>query len=298
MTLKLQGVLTALITPFKGDGLDEEALRRLVAWQLEAGVHGLLACGTTGETPTLTADEYMRVVRVVVEAAGGRVPVLVGTGTNCTKTTIERTRVARDLGADAALVVAPYYNKPQQAGLVAHFEAVAREGGLPVVAYNVPGRTGVNITPETIVALSRLPGVIGVKEASGSTDPVREVVRQAPSFFAVLSGDDGLALASFALGARGVISVASNIAPRQMVALWEAWAGGRTHEAAQTDRVLAPLYKALFLEPNPVPCKAAAQMLGLCSDFVRLPLVEASEATRKALRDALAGVGILTSGAS
>ncbi len=296
--MNLHGVITALITPFDGDRVDEEALRRLVAYQLEAGVHGLVACGTTGETPTLSPDEYARVVRLVVEAAGGRVPVLAGTGTNCTRTTIERTRVAKDLGADAALVVAPYYNKPQQAGIVAHFQAVAREGGLPVVAYNVPGRTGVNIAPDTIVTLSRIPGVVAIKEASGSTDPMREVVRQAAPSFAVLSGDDGLALASFALGARGVISVASNVAPRQMVALWEAWSAGRTDEAARIDRGLAPLYKALFVEPNPVPCKAAAEVLGLCRDTVRLPLVPASEATRQALRDALANAGLVPAGAS
>lgn len=296
--MDLHGVLTALITPFDGDRVDEESLRRLVARQIEAGVHGLVACGTTGETPTLSADEYAEVVRLVVASAGGRVPVLAGTGTNATRTTIERTRLARELGAEAALVVAPYYNKPQQSGLVAHFQAVAREGGLPVVVYNVPGRTGVNITPETVVTLSRTPGVVAVKEASGSTDPVREIVRQAPESFAVLSGDDGLALASFALGARGVISVASNVAPRQMVALWEAWSAGRVAEAARMDRTLAPLYKALFVEPNPVPCKAAAEVLGLCRDTVRLPLVPASEATRQALRDALARAGVLTSGAS
>ncbi len=296
--MDLRGVITALITPFDGDRVDEEALRRLVQHQVEAGVHGLVACGTTGETPTLTQDEYATVIRVVVEAVGGRVPVVAGTGTNCTRTSIERTRIAKDLGADVALVVAPYYNKPQQAGLVAHFEAVAREGGLPVLVYNVPGRTGVNILPETLVTLSRVPGIVGVKEASGSTEPVREVVRQAPPSFAVLSGDDGLALASFALGARGVVSVASNIAPRQMVALWEAWSAGRTGEAAEMDRALAPLYRALFVEPNPVPCKAAAEILGLCRDTVRLPLLPASEATRKALRDALAAAGLLLSAAS
>lgn len=295
MTMDLHGVLTALITPFDGDRVDEDALRRLVADQMDAGIHGLVACGTTGETPTLTADEYARVVRIVVETVRGRIPVVAGTGTNCTRTTLERTKVARELGADAALVVAPYYNKPQQSGLVAHFQAAAREGGLPVVVYNVPGRTGVNITPETIVTLSRVPGIIAVKEASGSTDPVREVVRQAATSFSVLSGDDGLALASFALGARGVISVASNVAPRQMVALWEAWSAGRTDEAARLDRGLAPLYKALFVEPNPVPCKAAAETLGLCRDTVRLPLVPASEATRQALRDALAAAGLLAS---
>lgn len=292
MTMDLHGVITALITPFEGDHVDEEALKRLVASQIEAGVHGLVACGTTGETPTLSGDEYARVVRLVVECAGGHVPVLAGTGTNCTRTTIERTRLAKDLGADAALVVAPYYNKPQQSGLVAHYEAVAREGGLPVVVYNVPGRTGVNITPETIHTLSRIPGVIAVKEASGSTDPVREIVRQAPEGFSVLSGDDGLALASFALGARGVVSVASNVAPRPMVALFEAWSAGRVAEAQCIDRSLAPLYKALFVEPNPVPCKAAAAMMGLCRDSVRLPLVAASDATRRVLREALAHAGL------
>jgi len=287
--MNLQGIWTALITPFDAERVDEEGLAGLVERQIEAGVHGLVACGTTGETPTLTADEYARVVRLVVETARSRVPVLAGTGTNCTRTTIERTQIARALGVDGALVVAPYYNKPQQAGLIAHFSAVAHEGGLPVVLYNVPGRTGVNIAPDTIAALSRVPRIVGVKEASGSVDAVREVVRLAEKSFAVLSGDDGLALASFALGASGVVSVASNVAPREMVAIWNAWTAGRVQEAQDLDRRLAPLYKALFLEPNPVPCKAAAHLLGwIRSDAVRAPLAPASRTTKEALRNALA----------
>jgi 4-hydroxy-tetrahydrodipicolinate synthase len=292
--MKLEGVFTALITPFAPDGgVDEPALRALVEGQLAAGIHGLVACGTTGEPPTLSAEEYDRVVRTVVEVAGGRIPVLAGTGTNCTKKTIAATRHARDLGCDGALVVTPYYNKPQQDGMFEHFRAVAAEGGLPVVLYNVPGRTGVNLLPRTVARLASVPGILGVKEASGSVGAVREIVSAVGPGFAVLSGDDGLALASWALGACGVVSVASNLVPAAMVALWDAWKAGRTDEAAALDRRLAPLCAALFLESSPAPCKAAGAMLGVCSDAVRLPLVPATPATREALRAALVQAGAL-----
>lgn len=290
--MRLEGIITALITPFTEQGIDMEALEGLVEAQIRANIHGFVVCGTTGETPTLTLDEYKEVVRLVVKTVNGRVPVIAGTGTNCTKTTIERTRLAKELGVDAALVVAPYYNKPQQAGIFAHFELAAKEGGLPIIVYNVPGRTGVNITPETIVKMAHIPGIIAVKEASGSVDAVREIVRAAPKDFCVLSGDDGLALPSFAVGANGVVSVASNLAPAQMVALWNAFVEGRHDEATRIDRTLAPLYKALFVEPNPVPCKAGANLLGICSDRVRLPLVSASEGTRRLVYEALLHAGV------
>ncbi len=288
-----EGILTALITPFDGDQLDLGALRRLVTRQIDEGVHGLVACGTTGETPTLTDAEFDQVVAATVEIAAGRVPVLAGTGGSDTRRTIERTRRARELGADAALVVTPYYNKPQQEGLFLHFQAVALHGGLPVMLYNVPGRTGVSLAPTTTARLASLAGIVAVKEASGSIAAVRDIVAATPADFGVLSGDDGMALASWAVGARGVVTVAGNVACRPMVAMWEAWRAGRVQEAAAIDRRLAPLYAALFVETSPAPVKAAAAMLGICGQDVRLPLVAASASTREAVRAALAAADLL-----
>ncbi|MBP7124934.1 4-hydroxy-tetrahydrodipicolinate synthase [Myxococcota bacterium] len=287
-----QGVFTALITPFDGGEVDFPSLRELVRRQIAAGIHGLVACGTTGEPASLTAQEWDRVVATVIETAGGRVPVLAGTGTHGTRTTVERTRRARELGADGALVVTPYYVRPQQEGLVEHFRTVAREGGLPVMLYDVPGRTGVHLAPSSVGILSRVPGIVALKDASGSPTTVREVRQCAAPEFRVLSGDDGLALAAWALGAEGVVSVASNVAPAQMVELWDHWKAGRIAQARETDLSLAPLYRALFLESSPAPAKAAASILGLCRDEVRLPLVPASRSTREALEAALATAGL------
>jgi 4-hydroxy-tetrahydrodipicolinate synthase len=291
--MTLQGIVTALITPFDGPDIDEAALRALVRSQVDAGVHGLVACGTTAETPALSDQENERVARAVVEEVAGRIPVIVGTGTNNLDETVRRTRRARDLGADAALVVTPYYSRPQQEGLAAYFTAVASDGGLPLVLYNVPGRTGVNLLPETALRLTAVPGIVGVKEASGSVAQARDIVAGSRGSFTVLSGDDGLFLPSLAVGCRGVISVASNVAPRPMVALWDAWQSGRIADAAAIDRSLSPLYRALFLESSPAPAKAAAAMLGICADAVRLPLAPASQATRQALRSALVSAGVL-----
>ena len=287
----LQGINTALITPFDGNRIDDEALRALVRAQIGAGVHGLIACGTTAETPALSEGEFDDVVKLVVEEVGGRVPVIAGTGTNNVDETLDRTHRARRFGADAALVVTPYYNKPQQEGMFQHFARVAAEGGLPVVLYNVPGRTGVNLLPETVIRLSHVPNVVAVKEASGSVGQARDIIAGVKPDFAVISGDDGLFLPTLAVGGRGVISVASNVAPGSLVALWNAWQAGRVAEAAAIDRTLAPLYWALFVEPSPVPVKAAAQLLGICTDAVRLPLVSASPKTREAVRDALVAAG-------
>lgn len=289
---RLSGIITALITPFDGDRVDVDALVALVKSQLAAGIHGLVACGTTGEPATLTRQERDLVISTVVDAAAGRVPVLAGTGTNCTRTSIEETRRAKELGVDGALVVTPYYNRPQQEGMIEHFRRVVADGGLPVVLYNVPPRTGVNLLPKTVACLSMVPGIVGVKEASGGVGPVREIVAATSGDFVVLSGDDGLALPSFALGARGVVSVTSNVAARPMVEMWEAFKAGRLAEAADADRSLSPLYAALFLESSPAPVKAAAALLGMCRDDVRLPLVRVSRTTREAVEAALSQVGI------
>lgn len=291
--MKFYGVVTALVTPFKDGELDLEALSSLCEWQISCGVHALLACGTTGETPTLSVQEYASVVKTVVEVARGKVPVMAGTGSNSTKTTVERTKLARELGADAALVVTPYYNKPQQRGLVGHFSHVAREAGLPLVLYNVPGRTGVDMTAETTVRLSSEPGIVGVKEASGNLSTIRRICARTTGDFAVLAGDDSIALGAYAVGAHGVVSVASNVVPREVVGIYEAFRSGRIEEATGLDQKLDDLYRALFVETNPVPCKAALSLLGRCSDEVRLPLARADESTRARIHAALRAAGII-----
>jgi len=286
--MRFEGIFTALVTPFFKGEFDKVSMGRLLERQMEAGVAGVVVCGTTGETPTLTAEEYEKVVGFVVAEAKGKLIVIAGSGTNSTKTTIERCKVARDLGVDALLVVTPYYNKPTQEGLFAHFAEVAKAVNLPVLIYNVPSRTGVSIAPDTVSRLAQLSGIAGIKEASGSVDAVREIVRKAPESFSCLSGDDALALPSFAVGAVGVVSVASNVVPEHMVRLWELWKAGDTKNARILDWKLAPLYKALFIETNPIPCKAALAMKGIIrSEEVRLPLLMASEATKQALEKAL-----------
>ncbi|MCC6315967.1 MAG: 4-hydroxy-tetrahydrodipicolinate synthase [Thermomicrobiales bacterium] len=291
--MTLSGSCTALITPFRDGRIDEPALRRLVEFQIAEGTAALVPCGTTGEAATMTGDEIERVIAIVAEAVNGRVPVVAGTGGNCTATTIERTRRARALGADAALVVAPYYNKPTQEGLFAHFTAVADEGGLPVLLYNVPGRTSVNVLPETVLRLASHPGIIGVKEASGSLDQASQIVREAPDGFAVLSGDDSLTLPMLSVGGQGVVSVASNIAPGAVAALAAAGMAGDFATARRLHLELFDLFRALFVETNPVPVKTAAAMLGLCAPDVRLPLVPLTEASQRRLESALAACALL-----
>ncbi len=289
----LRGVFTALVTPFTPTGeIDREAFRTLVERQLAAGVHGLVPCGTTGETPAMTLEEWEWIVRTTVEVAGGKVPVVPGTGSNNTRQTIERTRRAKELGADAALVVTPYYNKPNPAGLAAHFRAVLDEGGLPVVFYNVPGRTGRNALPDEILALADHPGLAAVKEASGNLGQAMTLVRERREGLAVLSGEDELTCAMVLMGADGVISVLSNVDPGGTVRMVEAALAGDVGRAREEHYRLLPLTRALFAETNPVPAKAALALLGLCGDGVRPPLAPASEATRAKLRAALAEAGL------
>lgn len=294
--MKLRGTFTALVTPFQADGsFDEPAFRALVERQLASGIDGLVPCGTTGETPTLTSEEYARVISITVELAGGRVPVIAGTGSNSTRKTIEATRLARELGADAALVVTPYYNKPGQDMLRAHYEAVVRDGGLPVVLYNVPGRTGVNMSADTTLALAQLPGVLGIKEACGDLAQVQSILAglQPGSAFQVLSGDDNMALGMYAVGARGLISVASNVIPREVASLWNRFAAGDISAAARENLRLFPLFRALFVEPNPVPCKAAMALRGYMTNTVRMPLGPAQPATVELMTRVLRSLELL-----
>jgi 4-hydroxy-tetrahydrodipicolinate synthase len=283
----LSGCYTALITPFRDGPIDETALRALVERQIAGGVSGLVPCGTTGEAPALAAAEWDRVVSIVVETAGGRVPVLAGTGSNNTVTVIERTRRARTLGADGALVVTPYYNRPTPDGLHRHFVAIAEAVDLPLVLYNVPGRTGVNLLPETVARLAEVPTIVGIKEASGSLDQASQIRREANRDFVLLSGDDSLTLPMMGIGAGGVISVVSNIVPEAVSALTSACLEGDFVTGRTLHLALFDLCRAMFVETNPTPVKAAAALLGYCSPEVRLPLAPLSEAAQRRVESAL-----------
>ncbi|MEZ4561869.1 MAG: 4-hydroxy-tetrahydrodipicolinate synthase [Thermomicrobiales bacterium] len=289
------GCYTALITPFRNGELDLPALRTLVERQILGGVAGLVPCGTTGETPALTAREWETVVATVIETAQGRVPVIAGTGSNGTASTIERTRHAQALGADAALVVTPYYNKPTQEGLYQHFAAIASATEIPLVLYNVPGRASVNLLPETVLRLTTAPGVAAIKEASGSLDQASQILGEAPETFAVLSGDDSLTLPIMGVGGAGVVSVVSNIVPEAVTALTDAALAGDFASARTMHHALFDLCRAMFCETNPVPVKAAAALLGFCTPEVRLPLAPLSEAAQRRVETALAAWQAATS---
>jgi 4-hydroxy-tetrahydrodipicolinate synthase len=299
-TTTLYGALTALVTPFTRSGaLDEPALHRLLRQQLDAAIDGLVPCGTTGESPTLDPTERERVIALTVAAArereavsGRHVPVIAGTGTNDTRATIEATRAAAALGADAALVVAPYYNKPDQRMLEAHYRAVADEGGLPVVVYNVPGRAGTNIEPVTLLRLAEHPRIVAVKEASANLEQIMTILRDRPRGFSVLSGDDSWAWPLLALGGDGVISVASNEVPAVMVALCAAAREGRWVEARTIHERHLELFRVNFVSPNPVPVKAALAEMGLIEDVLRAPLLPLDEPQRVRLRGVMADLGL------
>jgi 4-hydroxy-tetrahydrodipicolinate synthase len=300
--MQLSGVYTALVTPFTANGaLDEPALRGLIRLQIAGGVAGLVPCGTTGEGATLSTGEFDRVVAITVKEAkqaGRKIRVIPGTGSNDTRAAIARTQRARAAGADAALVVTPFYNKPTPAGQLAHYRAVAEEGGLPVVIYNVPARTGVNLQPETALRLAEDPRFIGIKEASGNLDQAAEILRGRPEGFAVLSGEDSLAAPLIAIGADGVIAVVSNEAPALLVELvTAALAGDRARTAALQARLL-PLMRANFCESNPIPVKWALARMGLIENTLRLPLTPLSGNHHPALEAALQSAGLLPAAAT
>lgn len=296
---RLRGAFTAVVTPFSADGaLDEPAFRRLLDAQLAGGISGLVPCGTTGESPTLSADERDRLIELTVAAARAagdpRPTVLAGTGTNDTAATIAATRRAAELGADAALVVAPYYNRPNQAMLAAHYTAIADEGGLPVVVYNVPSRTATNVDASTLLELAAHPRIVGVKEASGNLDQIALICRDRPDGFAVLAGDDAWTLPMLALGADGVVSVASNEVPSEMVALCAAADAGDWSAAREIHQRLLPLFRANFAgAPNPAPVKAALSSMGLIENHLRLPLLALDDAGVEAMASALRGAGVV-----
>jgi 4-hydroxy-tetrahydrodipicolinate synthase len=293
------GVITALVTPLRGDALDEEALRRLVDEQIAAGVDGLVPVGTTGESPTLTNEEHLRVIQLVVEATKKRVPVIAGTGSNSTRETIEMSSAARKVGADGLLLVTPYYNRPGQEHLYRHFKAVIEAVPLPSVLYNVPSRTACDLLPETIARLAEIPQVVGVKEATGSALRASQLLSTLSRLgsrgdrVAVLSGDDATAFPLFALGARGVISVVSNVAPAQMSAMWDAAAAGDWKKARELHYSLLPLGEGLFVEANPIPVKTALAMMGRIADEIRPPLYPLAPQYRDKLRGELQQLGLL-----
>ena len=282
------GAIVATVTPFRNGRLDRGALKRLVKFQINSGTDGIVPCGTTGESATLSFDEHERVIDTVIEAADGRVPVIAGTGSNNTKEAVVLTRYAKRAGASAALVITPYYNKPTQDGLVRHFQAVAESADIPIILYNVPGRTGVNMTAQTVARLAEVPNIVGVKEASGNLNQVCDIVRLTPKKFCVLSGDDALFFPMLALGAKGVISVTSNVAPRQMAELYDTYVIGEISRAREIHYQLWPLFNALFIETNPIPAKTALAMMRKIHEEVRLPLSPMADANRKARAKVLA----------
>ena len=289
----LKGCFTALVTPFKGGSLDEAALKALVERQISGGVAGLVPCGTTGESATLTHQEHKRVIELVIETAGGRVPVIAGTGSNSTDETVMLTRHAEGAGADAALLISPYYNKPTQDGLFEHYSKVAKETDIPLILYNVPGRTALNMTAETVARLSRIKSIKGIKEATGSLEQVTEVIERSIEGFIVLSGDDFITYPLLAIGGQGVISVTSNVMPREVSAMCNLHFEGKAEEALALHYKLQPLNRAMFLETNPIPVKTALAMMGVLTEEFRLPLTPLGEGPRAALKTTLTEYGLL-----
>ena len=288
-----EGTFTALLTPFRSGGVDETALRQLVELQVEAGVDGVVPCGSTGESATLSHDEHRRVVEIVVAAAAGRVQVVAGTGSNNTAEAVELTRHAKQAGADGALLISPYYNKPTQEGIVAHYTEIARQTAFPLIVYNIPGRTASNILPATMLRLADTEHIVAAKEACGDIAQISETIALCGPDFSVVSGDDALALALIAVGGQGVISTTSNVAPRQMVELVRSARGGDLERARSIHQQLRPLFDVLFCETNPIPVKAAVSMLGLCDEEIRLPMTRLTDPNRERLRLVLKEQGIL-----
>ena len=287
-----RGTFTALVTPFRDGGIDISAFEQLIQTQIAAGISGIVAIGTTGESPTLSHEEREQVISVAVAKANKRCLVLAGTGSNSTEHATADTKIAEKLGVDAALLVAPYYNKPSQEGLFRHFKAIADATSLPIMLYNIPGRCGVDIMPETVARLAKeCRNIVSIKEASGSVERVSELRRHLPDAFTIFSGDDSLTLPFMAVGAAGVVSVASNLFPSEVCALVRACESGDLKSAEKLHRKLLPLFKDLFIEPNPVPVKTALGWRGGMSPEVRLPLCEMSDANQARLRKTLEDFG-------
>lgn len=292
--MMFKGAFTALITPFKDGMVDEAGLKRLIEFQVKNSMDGIVPCGTTGESATLSYEEHERVIETAIEAAAGRILVIAGTGSNSTSETIMLTRHAENAGANAALLITPYYNKPTQQGLYEHYKKVAEETSLPLILYNVPGRTGVNMLPETVARLSEIKGIAGIKEATGDLKQVSDVLEFAGKGFSVLSGDDFTTLPLLSIGGHGVISVTSNIVPRDVSAMVNGFLSGNIEKAKKLHYRLEPLNRAMFLETNPIPVKTAVSLMGMAEEEFRLPLVRMSAKNRARLKEALKAFGIKT----
>jgi len=289
----IRGAIVAIVTPFKDGNVDEEALRRLIDEQIANGTDGISPCGTTGESTTLSHEEHDRVIEVTVEAVNKRVPVIAGTGSNSTAEAVRLTKHAWKAGADAALMVCPYYNRPTQEGLYRHYRAIAEEVPIPIVIYNIPGRTGTNLQTETLARLAEIPNIVGVKEASGSLKQMSDVVRLCGPDFSVLSGDDIFTLALMAIGGAGVISVISNVAPRDMAEMVDSFTAGDLSKARMLHHKMSPLIDALFLETNPIPVKAALAMMGKITYELRLPLCRMGEKNEAILKKEMQRYGLI-----
>ena len=289
----ITGSIVALVTPMREDGsVDFDALRRLVDWHIAEGTQCIGAVGTTGESPTVSVEEHCEVIRVAVEHAAGRIPVMAGAGGNSTAEAIELSRYALKVGADCTLSVVPYYNRPSQEGIYAHFRAIAEAVDIPMVLYNVPGRTVADMQTETVLRLAEVPGIVGIKEATGSIERACWLIKQAPRGFSIYSGDDGTAVALMLLGGHGNVSVTANIAPRAMQALCAAALAGDAREAARLQLQLIPLHRALFIEPSPAATKWALAQLGRCGPGIRLPIVPLSPAGQATVRAAMQEAGV------
>lgn len=287
-----RGSITALITPFKNGEIDWTAFDNFIEWQIENGSHGVIPCGTTGESPTLSHEEHISIVKRCVDVVKGRIPVIAGTGSNSTKEAINLTRKAKEVGADGALIVTPYYNKPIQEGLYQHYKAIHDAVALPILVYNIPGRCVIDLKTETMARLAKLPNIVGVKDATGDLERTLETRIEVGSDFLQFSGNDSTAVGFLAQGGVGCISVVSNIAPKQCAQMQDAWAKGDFATAYELRDKLFLLSRDLFCESNPAPVKYAAKLLGLCTDEVRLPLIPASTAARAKVEAALTHAGI------
>lgn len=289
-----KGAIVAIITPFKNGQVDEEALRKLIEFQIENGTSGIVPCGTTGESATLTHEEHDRVIEITIDAVKKRIPVIAGTGSNSTAEALRLTKHACEAGADGALVVCPYYNRPTQEGLYQHYKAIAEEVPIPIVVYNIPGRTGVNMNPDTLARLAKIPNIVGVKEAAGSIKQMSDIIGLCDPDFDVLSGDDAFTLPLLALGGKGIISVISNVAPADMAEMVSAFEAGDLEKARRLHYKMIPLIDSLFVETNPVPVKAALSMMGMIEYELRLPLCKLTQGSYDRLKKAMIDYGLIS----
>lgn len=281
------GNMVAIVTPFKDDTIDEDALRRLIEFQIENGTKAIVPCGTTGESATLDYDEHQRVIEICIETVDKRVPVIAGTGSNCTKEAIEITRHAYEAGADGALLISPYYNKPTQEGLYRHYKAIAEAVDIPIILYNVPGRTSVNILPETVARLAEIKNIVAIKEACGDVGQIMKIINLCGDNIDVLSGDDALFYPILSIGGKGVISVSANIIPKKISYIYDTFIAGEIETARNMSDDLLKLNNAMFIETNPIPVKTALSLMGMITDETRLPMCNMSEDNLKKLKAVL-----------